>query len=128
MIAIMLADGSNFRPPRIRGITKKNADGVLGQYLNLTAHPETRTTAFVTVRRIGPDGKEIVENKGPIQEQVALELARNNEPIRRGADDPWHVEARLGKLVHLYKVLDVMREGHGGLSGLKGQKRSKCPP
>jgi hypothetical protein len=115
MTAIMLADGSNFRPPRIRGITKKNADGTLSHYLNLTARAETRTAAFVTVRRIGPDGKEIVENKGPTEDQVALELARNNEPLRRA-------QVIYGSLKHdwgnLYKVLEAMEDGNGGEAGL----------
>jgi hypothetical protein len=115
MTAIMLADGSNFRPPRIRGITKKNADGTLSHYLNLRAHAVSRTAAFVTLRRIGPDGKEIVENKGPTQEQVALDLARNNEPLRRA-------QVIYGSLKHewgnLYKVLEAMEDGNGGEAGL----------
>lgn len=37
---------------------------------------------FVNVRLIGPDG-QVIENKGPTEDQVALEPARDNEPLRR---------------------------------------------
>jgi hypothetical protein len=118
MVAIMLKDGPNFRRPRIRGISKQNADGTLTHFINATARGEIRISAMVvTPRLIGPDG-EIVQNKGPTEDQVALELARNNEPFRRAQviygslDHDW---------VNLYKVLDAMREAHGDLSGLKAK-------
>ena len=118
MVAIMLKDGSNFRPPRIRGITKKMEDGSLRTFINASVHIKARTAMFVNVRRIGPDGKEIVQNKGPTEQQIELELARNNEPFRRayviyGSLEPdW---------INLYKVLEAMEDGNGGERGLIAQ-------
>src|ERR1700686_2146734 len=79
MVAIILKDGPNFHPPRIRGITKKMEDDSLRPFLNASVHIEARIAAFVNVRLIGPDGREIVQNKRPTEDQVTLELARTNQ-------------------------------------------------
>src|SRR5271166_6223568 len=83
MVGIMLKDGPNFRRPRVRGVSKPNSDGTLTHFINATAHGEIRVSGMVTPRLIGTDGKEIVGNKGPTEDQVALELARKNKPLRR---------------------------------------------
>jgi len=118
MVATMLKDGPNFHPPRIRGITKKMEDDSLRTFLNASVHIEARIAAFVNVRLIGPDGQEIVQNKGPTEDQITLELARTNQRLRQA-------QVIYGSLEHtwanLYKVLDVMREAHGGLSNLKAK-------
>jgi hypothetical protein len=76
-----------------------------------------RTAMFVNERLIGPN-VEIVQNKGPTEDQVALELARNNEPLRRAQVIYGSLEQ---SWMNLYKVLDAMRDGNGGLSGLKAK-------
>ena len=115
MTAIMLAEGPNFRPPRIRGISHMMSDGSVGTTLNASVHMVVRTAAFVNVRLIGPDGKEIVQNKGPTEDQVTLQLAAKNEHLRRA-------QVLYGTLKHdwvnLYKVLEVMEDGNGGEAGL----------
>jgi len=117
MTAIMLGDGPGFKAPRIKGIAKKAADGSLVTYVNVSMHAKARTAVFVTPRLIGPDG-EIVENKGPTDKQVIYELGRNNEPLRRA----WLIYGSLEHTwINLYKVLDVMREAHGDLAGLKAK-------
>jgi hypothetical protein len=69
---------------------------------------------FANVRLISPDG-EIIQNKGPTEDQIALELARNNEPLRRA-------QVIYGSLKHdwgnLYKVLEAMEDGNGGEAAL----------
>jgi hypothetical protein len=117
MVAVMLKDGPNFRRPRIRGVSKKNADGTLIHFINATVHIEARSAMFVNVRLIGPDG-QVIENKGATEDQVALELARDNEPLRRALVIYGSLEHTW---VNLYKVLDAMRDGNGGLSGLKAK-------
>jgi hypothetical protein len=115
MVAIMLKDGSNFRRPRIRGMTKQNPDGSLSHYVNLSVKMEARVAVFVEPRRIGPDGKEIVDDKRPTEDQIVLELARNNEPFRRA-------QVIYGSLEHtwanLYKVIEAVEDGNGGERGL----------
>jgi hypothetical protein len=105
MTAIMLAEGPNFRPPRIRGISHMMPDGSVGTTLNASVHMVVRTAAFVNVRLIGPDGKEIVQNKGSTEDQVTLQLAAKNERLRRA-------QVLYGTLKHdwvyLFKVLEVM--------------------
>jgi len=117
MNAIMLAGGSNFRPPRVRGITKQMADGTLRTFLNAAVHVEARSAAFVNVRLIGPDG-QVRENKRPTEDQVTLQLAAKDEHLRRALLIYGALEQDWG---NLYKVLDVMREAHGDLSGLKAK-------
>lgn len=115
MNAIMLAGGSNFRPPRVRGITKQMADGTLRTFLNAALHIESRSALFVNVRLIGPDGKELVENKGPTEDQVTLQLAAKDEHLRRAL-------LIYGTLKHdwvnLYKTLEAIEDGNGGEKGL----------
>jgi hypothetical protein len=114
MTAIMLADGPNFRPPRIRGISHMMPDGSVGTTLNASLHIEARAAVSATVRLIGPDGK-LIENKGPTDDQVTLQLAAKNEYLRRA-------QIIYGTLKHdwgnLYKVLEAMEDGHGGEAGL----------
>jgi hypothetical protein len=118
MTAIMLADGPGFAAPRVRGITKKMADGSLVTFLNASVHIQARAAVFVSPRLIGPDG-EIAINKGPTEAQVIYSLARNNEPLRRA-------QVIYGSLEHnwinLYKVLDAMRDWYGGLDKLKARQ------
>jgi hypothetical protein len=117
MTAIILQDRPNFRPSRIRGLTKKAADGSLITFLNVSVKMELRTFATVNVRRIGPNG-EIIENKGPTEKQVIYELGRNNEPLR-GA---WLIYGSMEHTwINLYKVLDAMREAHDDLRGLEAK-------
>jgi hypothetical protein len=117
MTAIMLQDGPNFRPPRVRGITKKMADGSLRTFLNVSVHIEARAATFLTPRLIGPDG-QIIENKGPTEKQVIYELGRNNEPLRRA----WLIYGSLEHTwINLYNVLDAMREAHGDLRSLEAK-------
>ena len=57
-----------------------------------------------------------MEDKGPTEDQIALELARNNEPLRRAL-------VIYGSLlphtwINLYKVLEAMEDGNGGERGL----------
>jgi hypothetical protein len=116
MVAIMLTDGANFRSPTIHGITKM-LDGKLVTIVNITVSALARSAMFVNVRLIGPDG-EIVQNKGPTQDQITFQLARTNEPLRRAL-------VIYGSLPHtwinLYKVLDAIRDGNGGMDGLKAK-------
>lgn len=60
-----------------------NPDGSLSHYVNLSVNMEARTSMSVTLRLIGPDGEEIVGDKGPTEDQIVLQLARDNEPFRR---------------------------------------------
>jgi hypothetical protein len=82
MAGIMLQDGPNFHRPRIKGISKQNANGSLSHYVNMSVKMEARTSGSVTVRLIGPDGKEIEKDKGPTDEQIVLQLARDNQRFR----------------------------------------------
>jgi hypothetical protein len=123
MVGIMLQDGPNFHRPRIRGMTKQNADGSLSHQVNVSVKMEVRISMFVTVRLIGPDGKEIEKDKGPTHEQIVWQLARDNARFRLA-------QVVYGALEHtwanLYKVLDVMRLAHGGLNNLKA--KNYVPP
>jgi len=65
MVGIMLKDGPNFHRPRIRGMTKQNADGSLSHYVNMSVKMEARSSMTLNVRLIGPDGKEIEREKRP---------------------------------------------------------------
>jgi hypothetical protein len=83
MTAIMLAGDPNFRPPTVHGITKKLADGSLFHPVNLgKVNMQFRMGVFADLTILGPVGK-VIENKGPTEDEVTLELARNNEPLRR---------------------------------------------
>jgi hypothetical protein len=117
MNAIMLAGDPAFRPPTIGGISQKLPDGTFRTIRNATVQIQSRTAMFPNVRLIGPDGK-VIENKGPTEDQIVLELAAKHEPFRRAL-------IIFGTSKHdwgnLYKVLDAMRDGHGGLSGLKSK-------
>jgi hypothetical protein len=123
MVGIILKDGPNFHRPRIRGMTKQNADGSLSHYLNVSVKGEARSSGTVTVRLIGPDGKEIEREKRPTDEQMVLQLARDNPRFALA-------QVVYGALEHtwanLYKVLDVMRVAHGGLNNLKA--KNYVPP
>src|SRR5208283_4733314 len=125
--AAVLSDGGKCAGPNGRyyaqrrtklSPTKKMEDDSLRTFLNASVHIEARIAAFVNVRLIGPDGQEIVQNKGPTEDQITLELARTNQRLRQA-------QVIYGSLEHtwanLYKVLDVMREAHGGLSNLKAK-------
>jgi hypothetical protein len=117
MTAIMLGDGSGFKAPRVRGITKKMADGSLITFLNVSVKMELRTSMTVNVRLIGPNG-EIIKNDGPTEKQVIYELGRNNEPLRRA----WLIYGSLEHTwINLYNVLDAMREAHGDLRSLEAK-------
>jgi hypothetical protein len=117
MTAIMLGDGPSFKRPRIKGISKKTADGSLVTYVSVSVHAEIRTSAFARPMLIGPDGKvvEIAENNRPTDKQVVYELGRNNEPLLRA----WLI---YGSLEHtwanLHKVVEAIEDGNGGEKGL----------
>jgi hypothetical protein len=115
IVGIILKDGPNFHRPRIKGMTKQNADGSLSHYLNVSVKMEARISGILNVRLIGPDGKEIEREKRPTDEQMVLQLARDNEPFRRA-------QVIYGALEHdwinLYKVLEAMEDGNGGERGL----------
>jgi hypothetical protein len=85
--------------------------------VELSAKIEARTSVAIKVRLIGPNG-EIVQNEGPTEDQITYKLARDNEPLRRAL-------VIYGSLEHtwanLYKVLDEIRDGNGGLAGLKAK-------
>jgi hypothetical protein len=117
MTAIMVIGGSNFHRPRIRGITKKNSGGTLTHSINATARGEMRISAMVTPRLMGPDG-EIVQNKGQTEDHVTLQLAAKDDHLQRALQIYGTLEH---DWINLYKVLDVMREAHGDLSGLKAK-------
>ena len=117
MNAIMLAGDPAFRPPRIVGISRKLSNGEFSTTLNVSVQIQSRSAMFPSIRFIGPDGKAI-ENKDPTEDQIPLQLAAKHEPFRRAL-------IIYGTLKHdwinLYKVLDRIRDGHGGLSGLKSK-------
>ena len=117
MTATILIDGSRFKRPRIKGIVEKMEDGTLVTHLNVSLRGEMRVSGEVNVTLMGPDG-EIVENRGPTDNQVIYELGRNNEPLRRAFEIYGSSEHNW---INLYKVLDAMRDGNGGLSGLKAK-------
>jgi hypothetical protein len=48
MVAIILKDGTNFKPPRVRGIAKVAADGSLTTFLNAQLRIEVRTAGGIT--------------------------------------------------------------------------------
>jgi hypothetical protein len=117
MNAIMLKDGPGFKRPRIKGISKKTADGSLVTYVNVSLHGEIRMWGEVHVTLMGPD-REIVQHQGPTDNQAIYELGRNNEPLQRA----WLIYGSLEHTwINLYKVLDAMREAHGDLRGLQAK-------
>jgi hypothetical protein len=116
MIGIMLTDGPSFDRPRIKGMTKQNADGSLRHYVNVSVTMKARASMSAEFRLIGPDGKEIEKEKekGPTDEQQVFQLARDNEPFRRALVN----YAQEHTFPNLYKVLEAMEDGNGGEHGL----------
>jgi hypothetical protein len=104
MVGIMLKDRPNFNRPRIRGMTKQNADGSLSHHVNVIVKMEARSSMAAEFRLIGPDGKEIEREKGPTEDQLVFQLARNNEPFRRALV----IYAQEHNWINLYKVLEAM--------------------
>jgi hypothetical protein len=121
MVGIMLKDRPNFHRPEIKGMTKQNADGSLSHYVNMSVKMEARASMSAEYRLIGPDGKEIEKekDKGPTDDQIVFQLARDNEPFCRALDI--YGSSLEHDWINLYKVLDVMREAYGNLAGLKSK-------
>jgi hypothetical protein len=98
MTAIMLKDGPNFRPPRIRGATKKMPDGSLRTFLNMKVNIEARTAMFVNVKAYRTKGRDCSKQRAN-RRSSHTGTCGQKRTIPAGASNLRHVGTRLGKLV-----------------------------